>query len=270
MSLKINFKDFKARKPFGFKARTTEANNLVSGLEAKMEIVPDFEVEEGTELNSAFFRGLEEDINEEFNIRDKQIKNLESQIQNIDVSGDVRQVINERVNADTSKPLSTLISEWVNVAKTAILNSINGLPQKSVWTDARGAKLDNLNQSMTTTQTNITNNADKNKEAIANWTTACRDDIKNHMTSLMANPKVVKSVQRGFIVTDKADYIDRYYSKDYTISPVDPSKTMINLYSQRNYCPVSGRLMNATTLRVFSTTSDHYVADVSWEVIEFY
>ena len=78
MSLKINFKDFKARKPFGFKARTTEANNLVSGLEAKMEIVPDFEVEEGTELNSSFFKELEEDINEEFNIRDKQIKNLSS------------------------------------------------------------------------------------------------------------------------------------------------------------------------------------------------
>lgn len=78
MSLKIKFKDFKARKPFGFKARTTEANNLVSGLEAKMEIVPDFEVEEGTELNSSFFKGLEEDINKELAFRDEQIKNLES------------------------------------------------------------------------------------------------------------------------------------------------------------------------------------------------
>ena len=78
MPLKINFKDFKAQRPFGFKARTTEANNLVSGLEAKMEIVPDFEIEEGTELNSSFFKELEEDINEEFSIRDNQIKNLSS------------------------------------------------------------------------------------------------------------------------------------------------------------------------------------------------
>lgn len=78
MSLKINFKDFKAQRPFGFKARTTEANNLVSGLEAKMEIVPDFEVEEGTELNGKFFKGLEEGINEEFQFRDEQIKQLSS------------------------------------------------------------------------------------------------------------------------------------------------------------------------------------------------
>lgn len=106
----------------------------------------------------------------------QQIKNLESQIQNIDVSGDIRQVINERVNADTSKPLSTLISEWVNAAKTAILNSINELPQKSVWSDERGAKLDNLNQSMTTTQTNITN--------VVN---AARDNIKTHVTSALSS-----------------------------------------------------------------------------------
>lgn len=211
----------------------------------------------------------------------QQIKNLEGQIQNIDVSGDVRQVINERVNADTSKPLSTLISEWVNVAKTAILNSINGLPQKSVWTDARGAKLDNLNQSMTTTQTNITSNADKNKEGIVNWTTSCRDNvnstvnaardnIKTHMTSLMASPKVVKSVQRGYIASVWCDLIDNMYSKDYSISTVNPSKTMINLYSQGDYCPISARLMNGNVLRIYSNTRSNEIQRVSWEVIEFY
>ncbi|MBS5799980.1 MAG: hypothetical protein KID02_09535 [Clostridiales bacterium] len=103
---------------------------------------------------------------------EEKIKDIEQKVTNIDVSGDVRQVINERVNADTSKPLSTLISEWVNAAKIAILNSINGLPQKSIWTDARGAKLDNLDQSMTTTQININNN-----------TNAARDNIKNHITT---------------------------------------------------------------------------------------
>lgn len=110
-------------------------------------------------------------IDKQLKVNESQIKTLENQIQNIDVSGDVRQVINERVNADTSKPLSTLISEWVNAAKTAILNGINGLPQKSVWTDARASKLDNLNQSMTTTQTNINNT-----------TNAARDNIKRHVT----------------------------------------------------------------------------------------
>ena len=134
-----------------------------------------------------------------------QIKSLEGQIQNINVSGDVRQVINERVNADTSKPLSTLISEWVNGAKTALLNAVStltthvtsqhtatknhvttkvdALPQKSVWTDARGAKLDNLNQSMTTTQTNMNNNTNAARDNIKNHMDVARDNIKNHITA---------------------------------------------------------------------------------------
>ena len=78
MPFKINFKDFKARNPFRFKARTTEGNNLLSGLEAQVEIVPDFEVEEGTELNSAFFKELEQGINDELEVRDKQINSLSS------------------------------------------------------------------------------------------------------------------------------------------------------------------------------------------------
>ncbi len=56
----------------------------------------------------------------------------------------------------------------------------------------------------------------------------------NSLKSAVSNPKVVKSVQRGFIAADKADYIDSYYSKDYAISAVNPSKTMINLYSHKN------------------------------------
>ena len=93
------------------------------------------------------------------------------------------------------------------------------------------------------------------------------------LKSAVSNPKVVKSVQRGFIAADKADYIDSYYSKDYAISAVNPSKTMINLYSHNNSKPVCGRLMNATTLRVFYISTgegNYYVRDVSWEVIEFY
>lgn len=76
--LKINFKDFKARNPFRFRARTTESNQLISGLEARVEVIPDFEVEEGTELNSQFFTKLEGDINQELIARDIQIQNLSS------------------------------------------------------------------------------------------------------------------------------------------------------------------------------------------------
>lgn len=137
-------------------------------------------------------------INENMIKVDTQIKILEGQVNNIDVSGDVRQVINERVNADTSKPLSTLISGWVDAAKTAILDGIStltnhvtsqhtatkshvttkvdALPQKSVWTDARGAKLDNLNQSLSATQSNIQTTVN-----------SAMDNIKSHVSTAVVN-----------------------------------------------------------------------------------
>ena len=184
---------------------------------------------------------------------DAKIKNLESQIQNIDVSGDVRQVINERVNADTSKPLSTLISEWVNAAKTAILNGINGLPQKSVWSDERGTKLDNIDQSMTTTQTNITNNANKNKEVIVNWATSCRDDIKNHITASRGG---IKSVQH-ILVTDTGNV---------TISAVNMSKTFLLMTSHYGTLDHHVKFVNSNTIHVYLK----YPRDFNIDIIEFY
>ena len=135
---------------------------------------------------------------------DAKIKNLESKVQNIDVSGDVRQVINERVNTDISKPLSTLISEWANAAKTAILNGINGLPQKSVWSDERGAKLDNLNQSMTVTQNNINstvNSARDNVKEQINWS---NDNIKSHISNTVnkARSRMYKPTWNGEVTSD--------------------------------------------------------------------
>ncbi|WP_053983732.1 hypothetical protein [Niameybacter massiliensis] len=121
---------------------------------------------------------------------EEKIKSIDQKITGIDVSGDVRRVVNERVNADTSKPLNTLINEWINSAKTAILNVINGLPQKSVWTDARGAKLDNLNQSMSTTQTNITTAVN-----------SARDVIKNHITAETSGLKVYQPHASNVLAT---------------------------------------------------------------------
>lgn len=122
-------------------------------------------------INQSLVYATIEDI-ESHNSDPKAHSDIRVLIENINVQGDVEEVVNRRLNPDISKPLGTLISEWINTAKTAILNGINGLPQKSIWTDARGAKLDNLDQRMTTTQTNINNN-----------TNAARDNIKNHITT---------------------------------------------------------------------------------------
>lgn len=173
---------------------------------------------------------------------EEKIKDIEQKVTNIDVSGDVRQVINERVNADTSKPLSTLISEWVNAAKTAILNGINGLPQKSVWTDARGAKLDNLNQSMTTTQTNINNN-----------TNAARDNIKNHITASRGG---IKSVQH-ILVTDTGNV---------TISAVNMAKTFLLMTSHYGTLDHHVKFVNSNTIHVYLK----YPRDFNIDIIEFY
>lgn len=112
-------------------------------------------------------------INRNMVMLDTQLKSVQTQLDSIDVTTSVENVINRRVNIDTSKSLGTLISTWLDTVKTAILDAIGLLPQKSVWTDSRGAKLDNLNQSMTTTQTNIVS-------AVNN----ARDSIKTHITDI--------------------------------------------------------------------------------------
>lgn len=162
---------------------------------------------------------------------DAKIKNLEGQIQNINVSGDVRQVINERVNADTSKPLSTLISEWVNTAKTAILNAVStltthvtsqhtatknhvttkvdALPQKTVWTDARGAKLDNLNQSLSTTQANINNNINEKATQILTGVNKISIDGKREARKTISITNTT-AMQRMVYVTGKGEIYDAY------------------------------------------------------------
>lgn len=177
-------------------------------------------------------------IDKQLKVNENQIKNLEGQINNINVSGDVRQVINERVNADTSKPLSTLISEWVNAAKTAILNGINGLPQKSIWSDERGAKLDNLNQSMTTTQTNVTNNADKNKDTIVNWTTSCRDNVNSTVNEARDNIKNHITTSRGGDVAGKT-YVKASRLVDNTENPNSNLEVINYSNSKGGVCKIS-------------------------------
>lgn len=143
---------------------------------------------------------------------------------NINVSSDVEEVVNRRVNTDISKPLNTLISGWIDTAKTAILNSISTLtshvtsqhtttkshvtsqiatlPQKSVWTDARGAKLDNLDQKISTLPqksiwtdaraglldklSNLNQSLSGTQTNIINAINAARDNIKSHVTSALA------------------------------------------------------------------------------------
>lgn len=227
---------------------------------------------------------------------EEKIKDIEQKVTNIDVSGDVRQVINERVNADTSKPLSTLISEWVNGAKTALLNAVStltthvtsqhtatknhvttkvdALPQKSVWTDARGAKLDNLNQSITTTQTNINNNTNAARDNIKNHMDVARDNIKNHVTSILNSPKVVKSVQRGLLNSSaKGSRENGIYYQDVTIASVVMTKALV-LVTSTDAKAANAKLVNGTTLRIYSGAQyggDSFDAtNCNWQVIEFY
>ena len=211
---------------------------------------------------------------------EEKIKDIEQKVTSIDVSNDVRQVINERVNADTSKPLSTLISEWINAAKTALLNAVStltthvtsqhtatknhvttkvdALPQKSVWTDARGAKLDMLDQGIIKTQSNING-----------YIVTARDNIKSHMTSLMASPKVVKSVQRGAVSLGPNEY-----NVTVNFSSVNIAKAIVIL----NGAIITGGGTSEADIYVKSFSSTSMViqsnksgnGEFSWQIIEFY
>ncbi|WP_053984988.1 hypothetical protein [Niameybacter massiliensis] len=112
---------------------------------------------------------------------EKQINALAGQIENIDVSSDVRQVINEKVNSDPSKPLNTLINEWLNSAKTAILEKISTLTTHV--TSQHTATKHHVSTELSGTNRHITDSL----TGTNNHVTACKDNIKDHVTASIAN-----------------------------------------------------------------------------------
>ena len=159
-------------------------------------------------INQSLVYATIEDI-ESHNSDPKAHSDIRVLIENINVQGDVEEVVNRRLNLDISKPLGTLISEWINTAKTAILNGINGLPQKSVWTDARGAKLDNLNQSMTTTQTNINNHINNKANQILAEINKISIDGKREARKAISITNTT-ALQRMVYVTGRGEIYDAY------------------------------------------------------------
>lgn len=230
-------------------------------------------------INQSLVYATIEDI-ESHNSDPKAHSDIRVLIENINVQGDVEEVVNRRLNPDISKPLGTLISEWINTAKTAILNAVStltthvtsqhtvtknhvttkvdALPQKSVWTDVRGAKLDMLDQGIIKTQSNING-----------YIVAARDNIKSHMTSLMASPKVVKSVQRGAVSLGPNEY-----KITVNFSSVNIAKAIVIL----NGAIITGGGTDEADIYVKSFSSTSMViqsnksgnGEFSWQIIEFY
>lgn len=210
-------------------------------------------------LNSSFLT-----IDNELKKQEEGISNLQGQIENIDVSTDVEDVIDRRVNTDKSKSLNVLINE----AKIAILDKLNLLPLKSIWTDVRAGKLDNLNQSLSDTQTNINNN-----------TNTARDNTKSHVTTeinrviTQVNTKpsgIIKSVQRGVLKMNTSEFY-----KDTAISAVNISKSVLLVYpfgvsetlNHVSDYASGGYFLSNTSLRLMSAKSG---SSVQWQIVEFY
>lgn len=203
-------------------------------------------------------------VDDQMKVNENQIKILDDQVKNIDVVSGVRSVINERVNTDTTYPLNTLISGWVDTAKTAILNAIATL------TNHVTACRDNTNNHITSQHTATKNTVNSARDNVNSTVNTARDNIKSHITSELGSPKVVKSVQRGWVGYDDPVYIENKYYKEYAISAVVPNKTMINLYSAEDDAPVCGMLIGTNQLRVFANGYSNKISKISWEVIEFY
>lgn len=113
----------------------------------------------------------------------EQIKILEGQFNNLDVSSDVEGVVNRRLNPDTSKPLSTLVSGWVDVAKTAILNAI------AILTTHVTSARDNTNNHITSQHT-----------ATKNTVNAARDNIKSHVESTISGSTQVYNLHASNVI----------------------------------------------------------------------
>lgn len=91
---------------------------------------------------------------------------------------------------------------------------------------------------------------------------------------------MVKSVQSGIISSEElteyeSDFGNQRY-KDYTVDSVKPEKSLLFVssshiipYSMNTYFS-AGRILNATTIRIYHNTKDFKISQVIWQLIEFY
>lgn len=96
----------------------------------------------------------------------------------------------------------------------------------------------------------------------------------NNLKSIVNNPKVVKSVQRGLLNSSvKGSKENGIYYQDVTIASVVMTKALV-LVTSTDAKSANARLVNATTLRIYSGAQyggDSFDAtNCNWQVIEFY
>ncbi|MGL5676851.1 MAG: hypothetical protein ACRDDX_10590 [Cellulosilyticaceae bacterium] len=289
MALKISFKDFLAKYPFRFKARATpeEVNKFMSGIEANMEITPNFEVEQGTELNEAFFRQLESDINAEFVDHNNsevahpfllnKIKNLQGEIDNIDVSWAGIS------GKPTTFPPSThghtvattaadgFMSKGDKVKLDGVAVGANAYVHPGSGTNPHGTTktdvgLGNVPNYQITAAVNDTSDS---KFATAGAVKLAYD--KGVEALNIANRGGVKSVQRGMSLANGKIIFN------VTIAPVNTAKAVLHVETMlfcegkttgtQSMC--GGRIVDGTTLEFYKSlsTSDWLVV---WQVVEYY
>ncbi len=91
---------------------------------------------------------------------------------------------------------------------------------------------------------------------------------------------MVKKIQNGIISSEElteyeSDFGNQRY-KDYTVDSVKPEKSLLFVssshiipYSMNTYFS-AGRILNATTIRIYHNTKDFKISQVIWQLIEFY
>lgn len=123
---------------------------------------------------------------------DAELNKVQTKVEGIDVTTDVENVVNRRLNPDTSKPLSTLISEWITSAKTAILEGISTLTnhvtsQHTATKNHVSQERGNTQQTITACRDQVQNTVNVARDNINATVNTARDNIKNHVTSAMSS-----------------------------------------------------------------------------------
>lgn len=188
-----------------------------------------------------------DNVENKITVNTQQINNFSDKI-GVETDTSTRPTIFGRLKQIYENVLTRSTQTSVDGVKVVADDVKSNMVLKSVWTDARAGKLDNLNQSLSTTQTNIIN-------------------AVNSKTS-----GVVKSVQKGTVAGLNA--VNK--TTNVTISSVNVQKS-IAIVGAGAFTPVStpftasGILTSSTNLQIGSACSGAAtVAIATWQVIEFY
>lgn len=225
-------------------------------------------------------------IGDRIGVADKDTQNKINTNTEINNSGSATGTLSQKLTHIISSLIGSTSATGGSATTGTIMSKLNAL--LASWTSTRAGYLDNIRSytitNNTASKTGVLSQKESYTHSLLENSTYGLNAIYN---KLVNNNSVIKSIQRGYIITPTTNHLEdntSIYYVDITISSVKPEKSIIILdyigplieeETSSTFEPRGnwGDIINSTTLRIY-TNNGYYDErrriDSGWQVIEFY